>query len=165
MYDFWSQGCQDWIEILEGTLMLILFFNFNVPSSVHGHWLLARAAALFPGTDLARNVSILFDQQFTAEKARMAVGGETWPSFRLVQSWPTSSKSLAAPLRELMGGPGFSNFKKSLKLVQRFLSNKLSLFANTLDRAVVIFSCPQDSSIGDLVTELVSEWVSISNHC
>ena len=53
--------------------MLILFFNFNVPSSVHGHWLLARAAALFPGTDLARNVSILFDQQFTAEKVKMAV--------------------------------------------------------------------------------------------
>ena len=59
--------------------MLILFFNFNVPSSVHGHWLLARAAALFPGTDLARNVSILFNQQFTAEKARMAVGGKLDP--------------------------------------------------------------------------------------
>jgi len=46
----------------------IFFGCFDWHSSVHGHWLLARAAALFPGTDLARNVSILFDQQFTAEK-------------------------------------------------------------------------------------------------
>ena len=48
----------------------------NVPSSVHGHWLLARAAALFPGTELARNVSIVFDAQFTAEKARIAALGK-----------------------------------------------------------------------------------------
>ena len=41
--------------------------------------------------------------------------------FRLVQSWPTSSRSLAPPLREPTGGPGCSNFKKSLKQVQRFL--------------------------------------------
>ena len=39
---------------------------------------------------------------------------------RLVQSWPTSSRSLAPPLREPMDGHGFSNFKKSLKQVQRF---------------------------------------------
>ena len=37
---------------------------------MHGHWLLARAASLFPDTELAHNVSAVFDQQFTEEKAR-----------------------------------------------------------------------------------------------
>merc|ERR1719341_1198143 len=46
----------------------IFFGCFDWHSTVHGHWLLARAAALFPGTELARNVSIVFDAQFTAEK-------------------------------------------------------------------------------------------------
>ena len=34
---------------------------------------------------------------------------------RLQRSWPTSIKSSAPPLRGLMAGLGFSNFKKSLK--------------------------------------------------
>ena len=37
-------------------------------SSVHGHWLLARAALLFPSTQLARNVTRVFTEQFTEEK-------------------------------------------------------------------------------------------------
>ena len=57
------------------TFCLNFVQTLNIPSSVHGHWLLARAAALFPGTDLARNVSVVFDQQFTAEKARLPVLG------------------------------------------------------------------------------------------
>ena len=52
------------------TLVIVLQ---NVSSSVHGHWLLARAKSLFPETQLARNVSTVFDQQFTEEKARMLV--------------------------------------------------------------------------------------------
>jgi len=35
---------------------------------VHGHWLLARAAALFPNTELAENVTNVFNKQFTEEK-------------------------------------------------------------------------------------------------
>ena len=57
------------------TFCLNFVQTLNIPSSVHGHWLLARAAALFPGTDLARNVSVVFDQQFTAEKARLTALG------------------------------------------------------------------------------------------
>ena len=38
---------------------------FDWHSAVHGHWLLARAAALFPGTPLADNVTTVFREQFT----------------------------------------------------------------------------------------------------
>ena len=57
------------------TFCLNFVQTLNIPSSVHGHWLLARAAALFPGTDLARNVSVVFDRQFTAEKVRLTALG------------------------------------------------------------------------------------------
>ena len=65
------------MTLLNGMSTFCLNFvqTLNIPSSVHGHWLLARAAALFPGTDLARNVSVVFDQQFTAEKARLTALG------------------------------------------------------------------------------------------
>jgi len=41
---------------------------FDWHSAVHGHWLLARAVSLFPDTELARNVTQVFNQQFTDEK-------------------------------------------------------------------------------------------------
>ena len=87
---------------------------------MHGHWLLARAASLFPDTELAHNVSAVFDQQFTEEKARGAafhLGTKTLS--RLEQSWTTSNKSSAPPLRGLTAGLGFLNFKKSLKQALR----------------------------------------------
>merc|ERR1719150_53181 len=46
----------------------IFFGCFDWHSSVHGHWLIARAASLFPDTELAHNVSAVFDQQFTEQK-------------------------------------------------------------------------------------------------
>ena len=76
--------------------------------------------SLFPNTELAYNVSAVFDQQFTEEKARGAafhLGTKTLS--RLEQSWTTSNKSSAPPLRGLTAGLGFLNFKKSLKQALR----------------------------------------------
>jgi len=51
----------------------IFYGCFDWHSSVHGHWLLARALALFPGTQLAANISRVFDLQFTPEKVEREV--------------------------------------------------------------------------------------------
>merc|ERR1719350_531172 len=51
----------------------IFYGCFDWHSSVHGHWLLARALALFPGTELAANISRVFDEQFTPEKVEREV--------------------------------------------------------------------------------------------
>jgi len=51
----------------------IFYGCFDWHSSVHGHWLLARAASLFPGTELAANISAVFDEQFTQEKVEAEV--------------------------------------------------------------------------------------------
>ena len=79
-----NQVLQDSTELLSpsGQLFLIsslskdyspelhpIFYGcFDWHSSVHGHWLLARAAALYPDTPLANNVTSLFNKQFTQEK-------------------------------------------------------------------------------------------------
>ena len=46
----------------------VFYGCFDWHSSVHGHWLLARALDKFPGTELAQNISQVFDSQFTEEK-------------------------------------------------------------------------------------------------
>jgi len=51
----------------------IFYGCFDWHSSVHGHWLLARATSLFPGTELAANISAVFDEQFTEEKVEAEV--------------------------------------------------------------------------------------------
>merc|ERR1719347_2087420 len=56
-------------ELLSPKVLHPIFYGcFDWHSSVHGHWLLARAAATFPDTELATNVSRLFDIQFQEEK-------------------------------------------------------------------------------------------------
>lgn len=46
----------------------IFYGCFDWHSSVHGHWLLAKAIQKFPNTDLSGKAIALFDKQFTAEK-------------------------------------------------------------------------------------------------
>lgn len=46
----------------------IFYGCFDWHSSVHGHWLLAKAIRKFPNTDLSQKAIALFDKQFTAEK-------------------------------------------------------------------------------------------------
>lgn len=46
----------------------IFYGCFDWHSSVHGHWLLAKAIRKFPNTDLSQKAIALFDKQFTPEK-------------------------------------------------------------------------------------------------
>jgi len=64
-----NQVLQNATELLSPSELHPIFYGcFDWHSSVHGHWLLARAAALFPNTDLAKNVTTVFNKQFTTEK-------------------------------------------------------------------------------------------------
>merc|ERR1711874_67666 len=64
-----GQILNDQSELLPPIDLHPIFYGcFDWHSSVHGHWLLARAAALFPNTELAQNVTEVFNKQFTAEK-------------------------------------------------------------------------------------------------
>lgn len=64
-----NQVLQNETELLPPSELHPIFFGcFDWHSAVHGHWLLARAAALFPNTELSRNVTELFEKQFTVEK-------------------------------------------------------------------------------------------------
>jgi len=64
-----NQVLQDSTELLSPSELHPIFYGcFDWHSSVHGHWLLARAAALYPDTPLANNVTSLFNKQFTQEK-------------------------------------------------------------------------------------------------
>jgi len=64
-----NQVLQNETELLSPSELHPIFYGcFDWHSSVHGHWLLARAAALFPNTDLAQNVTTVFNKQFTTEK-------------------------------------------------------------------------------------------------
>lgn len=46
----------------------IFYGCFDWHSSVHGHWLLAKAIAKFPDTDLSKKAIALFDKQFISRK-------------------------------------------------------------------------------------------------
>jgi hypothetical protein len=46
----------------------IFYGCFDWHSSVHGHWLLAKAISKYPDTELSAKAIALFDKQFTAEK-------------------------------------------------------------------------------------------------
>jgi len=46
----------------------IFYGCFDWHSSVHGHWLLARALSLYPKTELADNITSVFNAQFTSDK-------------------------------------------------------------------------------------------------
>ena len=62
-------GCFDWhryTQFVNQTNAPSL--TLSDPSAVHGHWLLARAAALHPSTQLEQDVTRMFDEQFTEEK-------------------------------------------------------------------------------------------------
>jgi len=64
-----NQVLEDQTEILSPSELHPIFYGcFDWHSSVHGHWLLARAAALYPNTELAKNVTEVFDKQFTEKK-------------------------------------------------------------------------------------------------
>lgn len=51
----------------------IFYGCFDWHSSVHGHWLLARASSLFPSTELAENVTKVFSAQFSPEKVEAEI--------------------------------------------------------------------------------------------
>ena len=42
----------------------VFYGCFDWHSSVHGHWLLAALARRYPGTELADNVTAVFNEQF-----------------------------------------------------------------------------------------------------
>merc|ERR1711915_449210 len=64
-----NQVLQNETELLPPSELHPIFYGcFDWHSAVHGHWLLARAAALFPNTELSRNVTEVFDKQFIVEK-------------------------------------------------------------------------------------------------
>merc|ERR1719242_1338366 len=46
----------------------VFYGCFDWHSSVHGHWLLAALARRYPGTELADNVTAVFNEQFKEEK-------------------------------------------------------------------------------------------------
>ncbi len=48
----------------------IFYGCFDWHSSVHGHWLLAKALHKFPSTDLSKKIITLFNRQFTKEKVQ-----------------------------------------------------------------------------------------------
>ena len=48
----------------------IFYGCFDWHSSVHGHWLLATLARRYPESELAANVTKVFDEQFTVEKSQ-----------------------------------------------------------------------------------------------
>jgi len=66
----------------------IFYGCFDWHSSVHGHWLLARALAMFPGTELANNITTVFDEQFTEEKITKEVEYfQKEPSYERTYGW------------------------------------------------------------------------------
>ncbi len=48
----------------------IFYGCFDWHSSVHGHWLLATVLTNFPDGEISKDISTLFDKQFTAEKVK-----------------------------------------------------------------------------------------------
>ena len=107
--------------------------NDNVPSSVHGHWLLARAAALFPGTELARNVSIVFDQQFTAEKARIAALGKKRDLSQVDAELAYFQQEFGASFERTYGWAWLLKLQEELEAsAEVFDQNNLAKLANAL---------------------------------
>ena len=59
-------------------------------SAVHGHWTLARAAALYPDSSLAQNVTSFFNKQFTEENVEKELKFLQFPgksSFERTYGW------------------------------------------------------------------------------
>ena len=68
----------------------IFYGCFDWHSSVHGHWLLAKALRKFPNTPLSANVIQLFDEQFTAENVAKELAFFSTPlnqSFERTYGW------------------------------------------------------------------------------
>jgi len=68
----------------------IFYGCFDWHSSVHGHWLLARALALYPDTELAENITSVFNAQFTSDKVsqELAYFQTKWgKSFERTYGW------------------------------------------------------------------------------
>jgi len=58
---------------LPSELHPIFFGCFDWHSSVHGHWLLAKVANLFPEKEIVTNITSLFDSQFSEAKVKTEV--------------------------------------------------------------------------------------------
>jgi len=86
-----SQVLENETELLAPSELHPVFYGcFDWHSSVHGHWLLAKVANLFPDTELHQNVSTLFAQQFTKEKVgiELAYFNRKWgKSFERTYGW------------------------------------------------------------------------------
>ena len=68
----------------------IFYGCFDWHSSVHGHWLLAKAIHKFPDTELSQKAIALFDKQFTAEKVTKELayfGPKLNQSFERTYGW------------------------------------------------------------------------------
>merc|ERR1719347_190465 len=69
-----NQVLDDNDDLQSPSMLHPIFYGcFDWHSSVHGHWLLAKSASLFPDTDLATNVSKVFQEQFTSEKVEKEI--------------------------------------------------------------------------------------------
>lgn len=74
----------------------IFYGCFDWHSSVHGHWLLALVRNKFPGTELAKNVTKLFNEQFQVLPKTVVLKSSRkveWYNFRQLVS-ATSMKNL-----------------------------------------------------------------------
>jgi len=86
-----NQVLENETELLSPSELHPIFYGcFDWHSSVHGHWLLAKVANLFPETELHQNVSSLFKQQFTVDKVatELAYFDRKWgKSFERTYGW------------------------------------------------------------------------------
>jgi len=68
----------------------IFYGCYDWHSAVHGHWTLARAAALYPDSSLAQNVTSFFNKQFTEENVEKELKFFQFPgksSFEQTYGW------------------------------------------------------------------------------
>lgn len=80
----------------------IFYGCFDWHSSVHGHWLLAKALQKFPNTPLSAKVIALFDAQFTEEKVKQELAFFGTPlnqSFERTYGWAWLLKLQAELMR------------------------------------------------------------------
>lgn len=86
-----SQVLQSESELMPPSELHPIFYGcFDWHSSVHGHWMLARAAQMFPNTDLALNVTSVFTAQFTLDKVSKELSyfnRESANSFERTYGW------------------------------------------------------------------------------
>ena len=65
LYVYWNLEYKNHNDLFRPKVNHPVFYGcFDWHSSVHGHWLLAALARRYPGTELADNVTAVFNEQF-----------------------------------------------------------------------------------------------------